>query len=190
MEIGLIKNNLKREWSSGRGTLNGWLSINSAFTAEIMANQGYDSVTVDMQHGALDYEGMLSMLQAVRASGVVPMVRVPWNHPPDIMKALDAGAYGVICPMINSKDEAAAFVNCLRYPPYGERIDLGKNDFYEKIGTTLIEMGFIEEDDFTSAYAEQLGYSKADNGEHCLKNRARANRRNLKHDNILHSIIL
>ena len=115
------KNRLKEEWLSGRGTLNGWLSINSAFVAEIMADQGFDSITVDMQHGALDYEGMLSMLQAVRASGVVPMVRVPWNHPPDIMKALDAGAYGVICPMINSKDEAAAFVNCLRYPPYGER---------------------------------------------------------------------
>ena len=77
------KNRLKEEWSSGRGTLNGWLSINSAFVAEIMADQGFDSITVDMQHGALDYEGMLSMLQAVRASGVVPMVRVPWNHPPE-----------------------------------------------------------------------------------------------------------
>jgi 4-hydroxy-2-oxoheptanedioate aldolase len=121
LEAGLKKNRLKQEWSSGRGTLNGWLSINSAFVAEIMADQGFDSITVDMQHGALDYEGMLSMLQAVRASGVVPMVRVPWNHPPDIMKALDAGAYGIICPMINSKDEAEAFVACLRYPPHGER---------------------------------------------------------------------
>ena len=53
--------------------------------------------------------------------GVVPMVRVPWNHPPDIMKALDAGAYGIICPMINCRDEAEAFVKCLRYPPYGDR---------------------------------------------------------------------
>ena len=121
MEIGLIKNKLKHEWSLGQATLNAWLSINSAFTAEIIANQGFDSITVDMQHGALDYEGMLSMLQAVRASGVVPMVRVPWNHPPDIMKALDAGAYGIICPMINCRDEAEAFVRCLRYPPYGER---------------------------------------------------------------------
>ena len=58
--MGLIKNRLKQELSLGHATLNGWLSINSAFTAEIMANQGYDSVTVDMQHGALDYEGMLS----------------------------------------------------------------------------------------------------------------------------------
>ena len=121
LEMGLIKNRLKQEWSLGHATLNGWLSINSTFTAEIMANQGYDSVTVDMQHGALDYEGMLSMLQAVRASGVVPMVRVPWNHPPDIMKALDAGAYGIICPMINCRVEANAFVRCLRYPPHGDR---------------------------------------------------------------------
>ena len=115
------KNKLKEEWAAGRSTLNGWLSINSSFAAEIMAEQGYDSLTVDMQHGALSYEGMLSMLQALRASGVVPMVRVPWNHPPDIMKALDAGAYGIICPMINSRAEAQAFVNCLRYPPDGDR---------------------------------------------------------------------
>ena len=117
----MIKNKLKQEWDAGRPTINGWLSINSPFVAEIMAEQGYDSLTVDMQHGALSYEGMLSMLQAMRASEITPMVRVPWNHPPDIMKALDAGAYGIICPMINTKEQAEEFVKCLRYPPLGER---------------------------------------------------------------------
>ncbi len=117
----MIKNKLKQEWKANRPTLNGWLSINSAFTAEIMAAQGYDSITVDMQHGAIGYEGMLSMLQALRASGVTPMVRVPWNQPADIMKALDAGAYVVICPMINTKDDTKNFVKCLKYPPSGER---------------------------------------------------------------------
>ena len=78
-------------------------------------------MTVDMQHGAVGYEGMLAMLQAMRASHVVPMVRRAWNDPAVIMKALDAGAYGIICPMVNSAEQARAFVASLRYPPDGER---------------------------------------------------------------------
>ena len=74
----MIPNKLKRLWAEGKPTLNGWCSIGNAFTAEIMAAQGYDSVTVDVQHGALDYSSLLPMLQAMRASGVVPMARVPW----------------------------------------------------------------------------------------------------------------
>jgi 4-hydroxy-2-oxoheptanedioate aldolase len=117
----MIPNKLKRLWSEDRSTLNGWLSIGNAFSAEIMAAQGYDSLTVDVQHGALDYSGLLPMFQALRASGVVPLARVPWLEPGAIMKALDAGAYGVICPMINTAAQAAQFVSYLRYPPDGER---------------------------------------------------------------------
>jgi 4-hydroxy-2-oxoheptanedioate aldolase len=86
-----------------------------------MAAQGYDSVTIDVQHGALDYGSLLPMLQAMRASGVVPMARVPWLEPGIIMKALDAGAFGVICPMVNNAQQAAAFVSYMRYPPLGQR---------------------------------------------------------------------
>jgi 4-hydroxy-2-oxoheptanedioate aldolase len=117
----MIKNRLKEVWAAGRPTLNGWLSIGNPFTAEIMAAQGYDSVTIDIQHGALDYSSFLPMLQAVRASAVVPMARVPWREPGIIMKALDAGALGIICPMINSAAEAAEFVSYMRYPPAGQR---------------------------------------------------------------------
>lgn len=117
----MIPNPLKTLWNAGGAALNGWLSIGSAFTAEIMAAQGYDSLTVDMQHGALGYADMLAMLQAMRASGVAPMVRVPWLHPDAIMKALDAGAYGIICPMINSRAEAERLVSAMRYPPLGAR---------------------------------------------------------------------
>ncbi len=117
----MIPNKLKRFWSEDRPTLNGWLSIGSAFTAEIMAAQGYDSLTVDVQHGALDYSSLLPMFQAMRASAVVPIARVPWLEPGAIMKVLDAGAYGVICPMINTAVQAAQFVSYLRYPPNGER---------------------------------------------------------------------
>lgn len=117
----MIKNKLKEIWAEGRPSINGWLSIGNAFTAEIMAAQGYDSVSIDIQHGALDYNSVLPMFQAMRASGVVPMARVPWLEPGIIMKVLDAGAYGVICPMINTAAQAAEFVSYLRYPPNGLR---------------------------------------------------------------------
>jgi 4-hydroxy-2-oxoheptanedioate aldolase len=117
----MFRNKLKKMYAEGRPILNGWLSIGSTMTAEIMASQSYDSVTIDLQHGALDYRDALQMMQAMRGSDVTPMVRVPWNEPGIIMKALDAGAHGIICPMINTADEAARFLSCIRYPPKGQR---------------------------------------------------------------------
>ncbi len=117
----MIPNRLKQLWNEGKPTINGWCSIGNSFTAEIMAAQGYDSVTIDAQHGALDYSGVLPMLQAMRASGVVPMVRVSWLEPGIIMKMLDAGAYGIVCPMVNTAAQAAEFVSYMRYPPLGQR---------------------------------------------------------------------
>jgi 4-hydroxy-2-oxoheptanedioate aldolase len=117
----MIKNGIKSRWAEGKPVLNGWLSIASSFSAEIMAAQGYDSLTIDMQHGIVGYDGAVPMLQAMRASGLTPLVRVPWLDPADIMKALDAGAYGVICPMINTRAEAEKLVSYVRYPPTGVR---------------------------------------------------------------------
>jgi 4-hydroxy-2-oxoheptanedioate aldolase len=117
----MITNKLKAIWEGGQPVLNGWCSIGNPFTAEIMAAQGYDAVTIDIQHGALDYSSVLPMFQAMRGSGVVPMARVPWLDPAAIMKALDAGAMGIICPMINSRAEAEEFVSYMRYPPLGQR---------------------------------------------------------------------
>jgi len=117
----MTQNNIRRLWASGKPVLNGWLSIGNAFTAEIMSGQGYDSVTIDQQHGFLGYDALAPMLQAVKASPATPMVRVPWNAPGDIMKALDGGALGIICPMINTREETEHFVSCMRYPPNGQR---------------------------------------------------------------------
>lgn len=115
------ENRLKRLWAAGEKTVNGWLAIPNGFSAEIMANQGFESVTVDMQHGMVDYQAAVSMLQAISTTDTVPLVRVPWNEPGVLQKVLDAGAYGVICPMINSRAEAEAFVAACRYPPLGSR---------------------------------------------------------------------
>jgi 4-hydroxy-2-oxoheptanedioate aldolase len=117
----MTQNNIRRLWAAGKPVLNGWLSIGNAFTAEILSQQGYDSLTIDQQHGFLGYDSIAPMLQAMKAAPVTPMVRVPWNAPGDIMKALDGGALGIICPMINTAEEAAFLVSCMRYPPHGQR---------------------------------------------------------------------
>ena len=117
----MTRNTIRRLWNEGKPVLNGWLSVGNAFTAEIMAAQGYDALTIDQQHGFLGYDALAPMLQATRAAPVTPMVRVPWLQPGDIMKALDGGALGIICPMINTRDEAERFVSCMRYPPHGQR---------------------------------------------------------------------
>jgi 4-hydroxy-2-oxoheptanedioate aldolase len=115
------ENTLKSIWARGEAAVNGWLSIPSAFSAEVMAHQGFDSMTVDMQHGVVDYQVAVTMLQAISTTPVMPLARVPWNDPGRLMKILDAGAYGVICPMINTAAEAEALVQACKYPPRGYR---------------------------------------------------------------------
>ncbi len=114
-------NTVKAKWASGEVTFGAWLSIPSSFSAEIMANQGFDWVCVDMQHGVIDYQVALTMLQAIGATATIPFVRVPWNEPGIIGKALDAGAMGVIIPMVNSVAEAKQAVAACRYFPQGAR---------------------------------------------------------------------
>jgi 4-hydroxy-2-oxoheptanedioate aldolase len=114
-------NPIKTLWGQGKPVLNGWLSIACPFTAEIMAAQGYDALTIDLQHGLIGYEVAMTMLQAMRASGVAPLARVPWLDPGAVMRVLDAGAYGVICPMIETAEEAERLVSFVRYPPIGTR---------------------------------------------------------------------
>ncbi len=117
----MTRNGLRAIWADGRPVINGWCAIGNPFTAEIMAAQDFDSLTVDWQHGALDFSDLLPMFQAMRASGVTLMARVPWLDPAAIMKALDAGAMGIICPMINTRQQAEEFVSYMRYPPLGQR---------------------------------------------------------------------
>src|ERR1700761_5435427 len=116
-----MPNKVKQAWAEGKATINGWLAIPTGFSAEIMAQAGWDSMTVDLQHGVQDYLSMVHCFQAIQPHGVVPMVRVPANEPGIIGKVLDAGAYGVICPMPNSVEDVKAFISYCRYPPIGQR---------------------------------------------------------------------
>lgn len=115
------QNKLKQKWSNGEPTFNAWLAMGNAFAAEVVATQGFDSVVLDGQHGVLDYNDILSMLQSTAAYDVTPLVRVPWLEPGAIMRAMDAGAYGIICPMVNNRAQAEELVSYMRYPPLGGR---------------------------------------------------------------------
>jgi len=112
---------LRELWDRGGVTVGGWCVMPSAFSAELMARCGFDWLCIDTQHGLIGYDQMTLMLQAVAITGTPAFVRVPWNQPDHIMKALDAGAEGVIVPMVNSAEEAKAAVRACRYPPDGYR---------------------------------------------------------------------
>lgn len=114
-------NHVLRAWRANKQTIGAWLSIDSSFTAETMARAGFDWVCVDMQHGMIDYHDVKLMLPAISTTETIPFVRVPWNEPYEIMKALDAGAYGVVVPLVNNRAEAEKAVAACRYPPHGIR---------------------------------------------------------------------
>jgi 4-hydroxy-2-oxoheptanedioate aldolase len=144
-------NRLKELWAAGRPAINGWCSMPSAFGAELMAHMGWDSVTIDTQHGLIGYSEMLAMLQAISTTQATPLVRVSWNQPGEIMRALDAGAYGVICPMVSTPDEAAQFVQACRYPPAGYRSSgpiraavYGGADYHAHANDEILALAMIE----------------------------------------------
>lgn len=145
------ENRIRTLWEEDKPILNGWLHIPSMWSAELMANQGWDSLVVDMQHGLMSIETAIQMLQAISTTDTVPMVRVNWNTPGDTMRLLDAGAYGIICPMIDTREQCEAFVGACRYPPMGYR-SLGPTrarvyggaDYAEHANDTIITLAMIE----------------------------------------------
>ncbi|MBO9648336.1 MAG: 2,4-dihydroxyhept-2-ene-1,7-dioic acid aldolase [Variovorax sp.] len=145
------ENRLRALWKSGGAAVNGWLAIPNGFSAETMAHQGWDSLTIDLQHGVIDYQSMIPMLQAISTTDTVPVVRVPWLDPAALMKTLDAGAYGVICPMINTADEAAKLVAYTHYAPRGTRsfgpiraLLYGGADYPQHANDTIVTFAMIE----------------------------------------------
>jgi 4-hydroxy-2-oxoheptanedioate aldolase len=112
---------LRELWDGTEATVGGWCSIPSPFSAELMGRCGFDWVCIDTQHGVIGYDQMMPMLQALSITATPAFVRVPWNQPDHIMKALDAGAQGVIVPMVSTEEDAKAAVAAAKYPPVGMR---------------------------------------------------------------------
>ncbi|HMO46229.1 MAG TPA: aldolase/citrate lyase family protein [Rubrivivax sp.] len=144
-------NRLRTLWQQDKFAVNGWLAVPDAFSAEVMAHQGWDALTIDMQHGVVDYASMLGMLQAISTTPAVPVVRVPWLEPGIIMKTLDAGAYGVICPMVNTREDAQKLVAYTHYAPRGTRsygpvraLLYGGPDYPQQANDTIVAFAMIE----------------------------------------------
>ena len=144
-------NRIRTVWDKGGVATNVFLGIPDSFAAEIIASLKWDGVTIDMQHGVVDYQAALHMLQGISRYDPAPMVRVPWNDPAIIMKSLDAGAYGVICPMINTREECERFVGACRYAPAGYRSTgpvraayYAGSDYHANADTTILTFAMIE----------------------------------------------
>ncbi len=145
------ENRLRTLWQQDQAAVNGWLAIGNSFSAETMAHQGWDTLTIDLQHGVIDYQAMVPMLQAISTTPTVPIVRVPWLEPGIIMKSLDAGAYGLICPMVNSREDAQKFVAWSSYAPKGTRsfgpiraLLYGGADYPTHANNTIVRFAMIE----------------------------------------------
>lgn len=144
-------NRLIERMKHGPIALNGWSVGGSVAAVEAMASLPWDSITIDMQHGLSDFETTVNMLRAISATDVVPMVRVPWMEPGIVQKVLDAGAYGIICPMVNTRAQCEAFVSTCRYAPQGTR-SFGPTrapfyagpDYWSKANETVLTFAMIE----------------------------------------------
>ena len=144
-------NKIKQIWGQSKCATLGWLSIAHGFTSEVMARQGFDALCIDLQHGTVEMDHLLPMLQSVSQTDTVPFVRVPWNDPATIMRALDLGAYGIIVPLVNTAEEAARAVAACRYSPVGMRsvgpvrgLQFGGADYVAKANDEIIVMAMIE----------------------------------------------
>jgi len=146
-----MQNNLLEIWGEDLPVINTWLSLPNSFIAESFGKMGWDSITIDMQHGQNDYTTSIPMLQALANSNSTPMVRVPWNEPGVIMKMLDLGVMGIIAPMINTKEECEKFISYCYYPPIGQRSFgpmraqlIHGNNYFENANKNILSFAMIE----------------------------------------------
>lgn len=134
-----------------RTLVNAWMSLPDSYAAEIIGHSGVDSVTIDLQHGMIDVGMLIPMLQAVSATPAMPVVRVPDCNASLIMKVLDAGAYGIICPQVDSVEICQHFVDACYYPPLGQRsfgpsrgLLYGGTDYVDNHASEILPMAMIE----------------------------------------------
>lgn len=114
-------NHVKRRLAAGEPSVGTWLALPSPEAAEYAGGIGFDWLVVDTEHNPIDIRTLALMFAAMANSHVAPMVRIPWNTPENFKRVLDAGAWGVVVPMVNSRAEAEQAASAMRYPPQGTR---------------------------------------------------------------------
>lgn len=145
------ENKVRQLWAQGKGAVTAWVTMANSYDAELHAVEDYDAVTIDVQHGMISFQQAIEMLQAVSTGKPAPFARAPWNDPASIMKLLDGGAYGIVCPMINSAEECQRFVGACRYAPAGYRsfgpargLTFGGPDYFTHANETIVTLAMIE----------------------------------------------
>jgi len=120
-------NKIKQMWREGEPVVMAWIGSPDTYMAEVLAHAGFDALVLDMQHGmGIGPDRAAQWFQVVSTTDTVPMARIPWNDPVWFQWVLDAGAYGVIVPLVNNAEEAARAGKSCRYPPVGFR-SIGPN---------------------------------------------------------------
>lgn len=145
------KNVVKEKLAGGKPSIGAWLSLVSSVSAEYMAHIGFDWLVVDTEHSPFGFETTLQCFQAICTTDTIPMARVAWNDPMLIKRLLDAGAMGLVVPMVNSPEEAEKAVTAMKYPPEGIR-SLGGgraatvygDDYFEKANDETVVIVQIE----------------------------------------------
>lgn len=144
-------NNIKEIWRSGGVAVNAWASIPSPYAAEVLSHQGFDSVTVDLQHGMIGFDSAVAMFQAISSTPAVPFARVARNDLALVNQLLDAGVYGLICPMVSTVEDGRAFARACRYPPAGNRSFgpargalYGGSDYFQHANSEIVALAMIE----------------------------------------------
>lgn len=114
-------NHVRRRLAAGEPSIGTWLSLPSPEAAEYVSKLDFDWLVIDAEHNPVDIRTLAGMFRAMAASTTAPMVRIPWNTPENFKRVLDAGAWGVVVPMVNSRAEAERAVEAARYHPLGGR---------------------------------------------------------------------
>jgi 4-hydroxy-2-oxoheptanedioate aldolase len=144
-------NTVKRLLRDGKPAIGTWLGLGSPLAAEWLAHQGFDWLNVEQEHGAIDATLTLSLLQAISTTDVIPLIRIPWKDAAHCKRALDAGAYGLFIPSVNTREEAELVVGAMKYPPSGyrglggtRRVLYGGSDYVSHANDEILVIPMIE----------------------------------------------
>ena len=140
----------KKKFKNKKKLINGWIHIDSIASAKVMAKSSFDAITIDLQHGMFGFEKCKDILQVITKYNIFPIVRVPSNNIDIINKVIDAGAFGVICPLVNNKTDVEKFTNACFYPPKGNRsfgptlVNIDYENYFEKSNKEILAISMIE----------------------------------------------
>ena len=144
---------LKKLLKSNTLTVGSWVTIGHPSIIEILSNAGFDWLTIDMEHNSIDPSMMQTLIRTIQSKDIAALVRVSKNEEVVIKHALDAGADGIIVPMINNKKDAKKAIEFAKYPPFGKRgVGLSRaqnygvdfNDYKKWVNESLVVIAQIE----------------------------------------------